>query len=74
MAVMDKRAPAMQGAEIALCPTCGLSGSTSKELFLANMLGSELPVDFEIYRCSQKHYWRLWDDGTVEPLISELEK
>ena len=41
---------------------------------MAGMLGSELPMDFEIYCCPRKHYWRICDDGTIQPIVPELEE
>lgn len=73
MAAMDKMTTAVQGTGLARCPTCGTTGVPSKELFMASMLGSELPLDFEVYHCSRKHYWRIWDDGTTEPIIPGLQ-
>ena len=64
----------MQGRELAQCPNCGSTGVPSTDLFMASMLGSELPLDFEIYCCQRKHYWRVWDDGTIQPIIPELEE
>ncbi|MDO8636571.1 MAG: hypothetical protein Q7R34_10095 [Dehalococcoidia bacterium] len=73
-AAADKVIMATQDAGLAMCPKCSSMGIPSTDLFIASTLGSELPLDFEIYRCPQKHYWRVWDDGTIQPTIPEFEE
>lgn len=54
------------------CPECGQAGILSATLFASGSLGSEAPEDFEVLRCSNRHYWRVWDDGRIENLTPEL--
>lgn len=58
----------MAADRLSRCPSCGAAGTLYGTLPTGTSLGFEAPLDFDIYHCPNDHYWRVWDDGRIEPL------